>query len=178
MFDTGLNCAGFFDKLFPTNARFPPYGMPYGCKDPSLWMGRLLPSAGAPCRRIRRAGIGDPCGALRPPATGGPVDAVVLSEGAPHTIEQAAAIVRTHCAAPMILFRCSQCQLDESAFDQVFAGFQSPPEWLARTAELIGQSRALKERRSRAGVTFSAGRNRTPARTLSRRMGTQRAQRP
>ena len=109
---------------------------------------------------------------------GGPVDAVILSEDAPHTIEQAAAIVRTHCAAPMILFRCSQCQLDESAFDQVFAGFQSPPEWLARTAELIGQSRALKERRSRAGVTFSAGRNRTPARTLSRRMGTQRAQRP
>ena len=74
-----------------------------------------------------------------------PVDAVILSEDTPHTIEQAAAIVRTHCAAPLILFRHSQCDLDESMFNQIFTCLDPPQEWLARTAELIAQSRALPE---------------------------------
>lgn len=75
---------------------------------------------------------------------GKPVDAVILSEAAPRTIQQAAAIVRTHCAAPMILFRRTLRQLDESSFDQVFAWFIPPPEWLEKTAELIAQSRPCK----------------------------------
>ena len=108
---------------------------------------------------------------------GEPVDAVILSEAVPCTIEQAAAIVRTHCAAPMILFRRSLCLVDESAFDLVFAWFIPPPEWLEKTAELIAQSPASQERKSPAEVTGSAGRNRMAARTLARRTGTQRAQR-
>ena len=76
---------------------------------------------------------------------GEPVDLVVVSEDTPRTTEHAADIVRQRTKVPVILFRRSALDLDESKFDQVFAGFLSPEIWLARTAELIEQSRQLRE---------------------------------
>jgi hypothetical protein len=84
------------------------------------------------------------------------VDAVILSEDTPHTIEQAAAIVRTRSVAPMILFRRSMRPLDENAFEHVFAWSVPPAEWLDKMAELIAQSHVLQERQSPAGIAGSA----------------------
>jgi hypothetical protein len=73
------------------------------------------------------------------------VDAVIISEDLPHTIEQAAAIVRQHIAAPLILFCHPECMLDESRFDRVYSSFVPPSLWVLETATLIEKGRALRE---------------------------------
>jgi hypothetical protein len=69
-------------------------------------------------------------------------DAVIVAEGTPHTTEGAADIVRLRTAVPLILFRRSQCDLDERKFDVVYPWCLPPEIWLARTAELITQKPA------------------------------------
>jgi hypothetical protein len=77
------------------------------------------------------------------------VAAVVVSESDPGETEQAADVVRRHSQAPVILFRRSPVEIDESKFDQVFLGFVAPELWLSKTAELIAHSLALRERSAR-----------------------------
>jgi hypothetical protein len=71
------------------------------------------------------------------------VDAVVVSEDYRRTAEQAAAVVRQHSTAPLILFRRFFDGLDESQFDRVFSPLMPPEKWLLGTAELIAVSRAI-----------------------------------
>jgi hypothetical protein len=73
-------------------------------------------------------------------------DAVVMSEEDSRTTEKAAEVVRRHSKAPVILFRRLSVDIDESKFDQVFKGFVAPEAWLARTAELIAQSKDARDR--------------------------------
>jgi hypothetical protein len=65
------------------------------------------------------------------------VDAVIISEELPYSIEQAAAIARQHSAAPLILFCHSAGMLDESRFDRVYSSFVPPDLWVSETATLI-----------------------------------------
>src|SRR5947209_8439943 len=73
------------------------------------------------------------------------VDAVVVSEDQPVTTEKAADLVRSKSRAPLILFRHSQRELDESKFDRVHSWFVTPAFWLADVAELIAASRACRQ---------------------------------
>jgi hypothetical protein len=77
------------------------------------------------------------------------VAAVVVSESNPGETEEAADVVRRHSKAPVILFRRSPAEIDESKFDQVFLGFVAPELWLSKTAEVIAQSLGLRERSAR-----------------------------
>ena len=65
------------------------------------------------------------------------VDAVIISEELPYSIEQAASIARQHRAAPLILFCHSEGMLDESRFDRVYSSFVPPDLWVSETATLI-----------------------------------------
>ena len=73
------------------------------------------------------------------------VDAVIISEGLPHIIDQAATMVRQHSAAPLILFCRSEGILDESQFDRVYSSFVPPNLWVLETATLIEKGRAVRE---------------------------------
>jgi hypothetical protein len=80
------------------------------------------------------------------------VDAVVLSEEDWGTLQKSVTVVLRHCAAPLILFRRSRQQIDESAFDRVFTWLVRPEVWLSETAELIAMNRALPKETEQAGV--------------------------
>ncbi len=102
-----------------------------------------------------------------------PVDAVIVSEGKPDRSEQAAKVIRRRSAVPIILFRSSPCALDDRNFDQVYPSFVPPQVWLARTAELIAQSRALQARSARLIAQSRAIRE--ESRRLRERLRTERA---
>jgi hypothetical protein len=89
------------------------------------------------------------------------VAAVVLSENDPREMEQAADVVHRLSKAPLILFRCSSLNIDESKFDQVYDGVVQPNVWLSKTAELIAQSTALRERSARLRLEAQAVRQET-----------------
>jgi hypothetical protein len=89
------------------------------------------------------------------------VAAVVLSENDPRVMEQAADVVRRLSKAPLILFRCSSLNINESKFDQVYDGVVAPNVWLSKTAELIAQSTALRERSARLRFEAQAVRQET-----------------
>jgi hypothetical protein len=72
------------------------------------------------------------------------VDAVIVSEAEPGATEKAAALVRQHTGAPLILFRRSQAALDESRFDRVFSWLIPAAHWLFETAVLVMQSKELR----------------------------------
>ena len=72
------------------------------------------------------------------------VDAVVLSEDDRETTERAAAVVRQHSTAPLILFRRFHDGLDESRFDCVFAPLVPPEQWLLQAAEMIAARHAIQ----------------------------------
>ncbi len=79
-----------------------------------------------------------------------PVDAVVISEDDPETAEHAAEVVRRRSAAPVILFRRSKRDLDESKFGQVFPWNVPPEVWLAETGILIEKSQSVRDVNTRA----------------------------
>jgi hypothetical protein len=89
------------------------------------------------------------------------VAAVVVSESDPGETEQAADVVRRYSQAPVILFRRSPVEIDESKFDQVFLGFVAPELWLSKTAEVIAQSVALRDRSTRLQLEAKAVRQET-----------------
>jgi len=73
------------------------------------------------------------------------VDAVVLSEDDVHQAQEVATVLRQRCAVPLILFRRTQNQIDESQFARVYSSLTPPAQWLLQTAELIAKSRVLQE---------------------------------
>jgi hypothetical protein len=98
------------------------------------------------------------------------VAAVVVSESEPGETEQAADVVRRYSQAPVILFRRSPVELDESKFDEVYQGFVTPELWLSRTAELIAQSSALREHSARLRREAEAVRQETQRQVARLRM--------
>jgi len=98
------------------------------------------------------------------------VDAVIVSEAEPGATEKAAAVVRQHSGAPLILFRRSRAAFDESRFDRVYSSFIPPEFWLFETAVVVEQSRSLRAEsqrlRSEAKALQTRGRRR-PARATA-----------
>jgi hypothetical protein len=72
------------------------------------------------------------------------VDAVIVSEFDPHCAEQAANLVRQSSDAPLILFRDSSAQLDESLFDRVYSCFTPGSHWLSEMAAVVIRSKELR----------------------------------
>ena len=75
---------------------------------------------------------------------GNDVDAVIVAGVPPQRAEQAAVLVRQYSPAPLILFRRSNDELDESRFDRVFSWFSPDTHWLYSTALLVMQSKELR----------------------------------
>jgi hypothetical protein len=69
------------------------------------------------------------------------VDLVVISVLDQRSAEEAAELVRKHCAVPLILFRRYQNRLNEGIFDRVFSSMNDPQVWLNETAALIEHGR-------------------------------------
>jgi hypothetical protein len=76
--------------------------------------------------------------------SGEDVDAVIVSEEGARYAEQAADLVRQHSGAPLVLFRQSHVNLDESRFDRVYPSLTPPPLWLFETAVIVMQSKELR----------------------------------
>ena len=72
------------------------------------------------------------------------VDAVIVSGSQPCCIEKAAALVRQHSSAPLILFRQPDAKHNESRFDRVYSGQVAEAQWLFETAVLVMQCKELR----------------------------------
>ncbi len=73
-----------------------------------------------------------------------PPDAVLISEGDGGAHQDAVALARAHLAAPIILFRETQRDYSESAFDLVIPVLDPPRTWLPEIAALIARCQALR----------------------------------
>ena len=112
---------------------------------------QVIHFGGDDCHRVqvlRWAGFdvheSDSLESLREYLRGGAVDAIILAEDSRHA-DQAAAFIRRHTSAPLILFRRHQFEIDERNFDRVYQWLVPPAVWLTETAELIAQSQALRK---------------------------------
>lgn len=71
------------------------------------------------------------------------IAAVFVSSDDEGTAEEAATIARN--SAPVIVFRREMQPLDESKFDCIFERTIPPADWLSATAEVIANSRGIRE---------------------------------
>ena len=72
-----------------------------------------------------------------------PLDAVLISEGDGAAHQDAVALARSCTAAPIVLFRETQRNYSESAFDLVIPLLDPPRAWLPEIAALIAGRQAL-----------------------------------
>lgn len=72
------------------------------------------------------------------------IDAVLISEGTEGAHPEAVQVARSHCSAPIVLFRETQLNFAESPFDLVVPILISPQVWLEDIAALIARCRALR----------------------------------
>lgn len=75
--------------------------------------------------------------------TGDVPDAVLMSDGAGVSPEEAAAVARTHSSNPVILFRSTNLAYEDGRFDLVVPCLTPPEVWLNDVDALIGKRRAL-----------------------------------
>jgi hypothetical protein len=94
------------------------------------------------------------------------VDAVIVSEDIEPTAERAADIVRRSVLAPVVLFRRSQREIDESKFDKVYTYMTQPDVWLNETVVLIAKGYKLRAEATRLWAEALA----VQAETLRQRM--------
>lgn len=71
-------------------------------------------------------------------------DAVAIAENIEIDVDEALSLVRSHSTAPTVLFRCSNANCAESAFNLVVPSLTDPRVWLDDLAELIDRSRMLR----------------------------------
>jgi len=75
--------------------------------------------------------------------TGGQADAVLLSDGEGIASEDAAALARNCCSAPVVLFSGTNRAYEGAAFDLVVHSLTPPEVWLNDVDALIAKSRVL-----------------------------------
>lgn len=76
--------------------------------------------------------------------SGESIEALLLAES--ETPEEVISLARAKSNAPLVLFRETQRNLGESAFDLVVPILDSPDDWLSSLADLIARSRAIRAR--------------------------------
>lgn len=72
------------------------------------------------------------------------LDAVLISEAGGLKHQEAALLARSRCSAPIVLFRDTQRNFTESAFDLVVPVLEPPDVWLAEVEALIQRSQGLQ----------------------------------
>ena len=70
-------------------------------------------------------------------------DAVVITEDPEAPRREAIALVRSRCAAPLILFQTAGSGYEESDFDLVIPALTSTHEWLEKIGAIIERSRSM-----------------------------------
>lgn len=70
-------------------------------------------------------------------------DAVLITEGETDPLETAITLARSRSSAPLILFRRTNCDVDDQIFDLVIETLTRPQQWLRDIESLILQCRLL-----------------------------------
>jgi hypothetical protein len=73
--------------------------------------------------------------------TGGEIEAVFMSEREGIAPDEAVSLAKTHCAAPVVLFRSTNRAYPDSTFDLVVHALTPPEVWLKEIDALIGVKR-------------------------------------
>jgi hypothetical protein len=76
--------------------------------------------------------------------TGGGADAVLVSDGDGIAPETAIAVAKSHCSAPVVLFRSTNLSYQDSGFDLVVHSLTPPEVWLNEVDALIARTLALR----------------------------------